>query len=314
MGVKVINETTLEVASNGVYEFDQIFAPGTQEEVFAECGDLVQSAIDGRNVTVFTYGQTGSGKTYTMYGSSGDDGIAPRAVSELFKSIERLRYSCDVTVTASMVELYQSEVYDMLCSRTHRGTKLRIRDDRSGAVRIDGLEEVPARSVSELQKLLRRGVAHRATASHAMNRESSRSHLIFTIKISSVSRSTGETIDGKMLLCDLAGSERIKKTEVEGERQKEAIDINKSLAALGNVILAVATKKRQVPYRSHKLTQLMRDSLGGTAKTLMFVNSSTSPSDLSQTISSLAYATRATRIYNKGASSTAKVTLNTSAI
>jgi len=147
-----------------------------------------------------------------------------------------------------------------------------------------------------------------------MNRESSRSHLIFTIKISSVSRSTGETINGKMLLCDLAGSERIKKTEVEGERQKEAIDINKSLAALGNVILAVATKKRQVPYRSHKLTQLMRDSLGGTAKTLMFVNSSTSPSDLSQTISSLAYATRATRIYNKGASSTAKVTLNTSAI
>jgi len=166
--------------------------------------------------------------------------------------------------------------------------------------------------VAELQEVLRRGVAQRATASHAMNRESSRSHLIFTIKISSINRSTGESINGKILLCDLAGSERIKKTEVEGERQKEAIDINKSLAALGNVIMAVATKKQQIPYRNHKLTQLMRDSLGGTAKTLMFVNSSTSPSDLSQTISSLAYATRASRIYNKSASTIANGTQITS--
>merc|ERR1712176_615507 len=174
--------------------------------------------------------------------------------------------------------------------------------DKSGAVWIEGLDEVSVHDEAELQEVLRRGASLRATASHAMNCESSRSHLIFTIKVSSISRTTGETISGKILLCDLAGSERIKKTEVKGERQKEAIDINKSLAALGNVIVAVATKKSQIPYRNHKLTQLMRDSLGGTAKTMMFVNSSSSPSDLSQTVSSLAYATRASRIYNKGSS------------
>merc|ERR1711972_1311279 len=113
-----------------------------------------------------------------------------------------------------MVELYQNRIYDMLCRKRSRGAKLRIRDDKNGEVRIEGLDEVSVHDEAELQEVLRRGAAQRATASHAMNIESSRSHLIFTIKVSSISRSTEETISGKLLLCDLAGSERIKRTEV----------------------------------------------------------------------------------------------------
>jgi hypothetical protein len=105
-------------------------------------------------------------------------------------------------------------------------------------------------------------------------------------------------LSGQILLCDLGGAERIKRTGVEGARQKEAIEINKSLTALGNVIEAVAKKQKRIPYRDHKLTQFMQDSLGGTAKVTMLVNCSPAPADAQQTIMSLKYASRVKQIVN----------------
>merc|ERR1712217_941959 len=103
---------------------------------------------------------------------------------------------------------------------------------------------------------------------------------------------------GKILLCDLAGSERLKKSQVTEEAQKEAIQINKSLTALGDVIENLTKSSKVIPYRNHKLTQLMQDSLGGTAKTLMFVNCSPASSNMEETMMSLQYAARAKKITN----------------
>merc|ERR1712232_588893 len=99
--------------------------------------------------------------------------------------------------------------------------------------------------------------------------------------------------------CDLAGSERLKKSEVTGEEQKEAIEINKSLTALGDVIEALTKQSRTIPYRNHKLTEVMQDALGGTAKTLMFVNCSPASSNAEETMMSLKYATRTKKITNQ---------------
>lgn len=88
---------------------------------------------------------------------------------------------------------------------------------------------------------------------------------------------------------DLAGSERIKKSGSSGNQLKEAQSINKSLSALVDVISALSSDGQHIPYRNHKLTMLMSDSLGGNAKTLMFVNLSPAESNLDETYNSLMY-------------------------
>merc|ERR1711972_591076 len=101
-----------------------------------------------------------------------------------------------------------------------------------------------------------------------------------------------------MGMCDLAGSERMKKSEAAGDVLKEGIEINRSLTALGDVIEALTKGVNHIPYKNHKLTQVMQDTLGGSSKTLMFVNCSPGASCLAETLASLKYASRAKRVMN----------------
>lgn len=282
------------------FTFDSVFAPGTQEEVFEDCQDLVQSAVDGYNVTMFAYGQTGAGKTYTMYGTPGDEGTAPRTIKEIFRVLEVGQHRYAYTVMASMMELYRNDLVDLLNkSDVKTAKKLTVRQEKSGLVSVDNLIEEQCEDAEALDKLLKRGTDQRTVAATAMNSESSRSHLILSIRIVSVNRETKETTRGKLLICDLAGSERIGKSQVVGDMQKEAIEINKSLTALGDVIEALTKGNKSVPYRNHKLTQLLQDSLGGASKTLMFVNCSPASSNYEETVMSLKYAQRAKKVTNQ---------------
>jgi len=301
--VRVLNNMSLEVSQVGTFHFDAVFSPGSQEDIFKDCCNLIQSAVDGHNVTIFAYGQTGAGKTHTMYGTPEKEGIAPRAITELFQVIGSIQHRYSVSVFASMVELYNNRLVDLLRPVRSGGRgapKLSVRQDGAGAVQVDQLAEEEVQDAVELKELLDRGIAQRTVAANAMNIESSRSHLVFTIRVTSINKETHETLKGKILLCDLGGSERLKKTEATGKQRKEAIEINKSLTALGDVIEAVAKKQKQVPYRNHKLTQIMQDSLGGTAKTLMFVNCSPAWSSLHESVMALTYAARVKRITNLG--------------
>jgi len=311
------SKSTISTAiRNTKFSFDAVFMPGTQEEVFDDCRDLVQSALDGYNVTIFAYGQTGAGKTFTMYGVPGQEGTTPRTIAELYSLLDRDRDRYQHTVMGSMMELYRDRLVDLLqlgessprkASIMSRATswggaseekKLNVHVDKQGAVHVDHLTEEVCTSAESLLKLLERGNKKRHVSATAMNSESSRSHLLFVVKVVAVNRETHEQTVGKMLLVDLAGSERLKKSEVSGDQQKEAIEINKSLTALGNVIESLTQGQSHVPYKNHKLTQVMQDALGGTSKTLMFVNCSPASSNLDETLMSLKYATRAKLIVN----------------
>lgn len=85
---------------------------------------------------------------------------------------------------------------------------------------------------------------------------------VVTINVRGKDLKTGAALLGNLHLVDLAGSERVDRSEVTGDRLKEAQHINKSLSALGDVIFALAQKSTHVPYRNSKLTQVLQSSLG----------------------------------------------------
>lgn len=284
------------------FTFDAIFDEhNSQEDVFADCRGLVSSAVDGYNVTVFAYGQTGAGKTHTMYGSTEAPGLVPRVAEEVFMLLSKYSHEANAKVKCSMFELYRDDLVDLLFQR-RKGVVpalLDIKKDTRGSVYVDGATERDVANPAELLKCIEDGQERRHVSATKMNADSSRSHLITIIVIESTNRKTKQVSTGKLTLCDLAGSERLKKSEATGSQLKEAQSINKSLTALGDVIEALTKHAKHVPYRNHKLTQLLSDSLGGNAKTLMFVNCSPAESNSDETGAALGYAARAKLIVNK---------------
>ncbi|CAD7930080.1 unnamed protein product [Amoebophrya sp. A25] len=173
---------------------------------------------------------------------------------------------------------------------------------RSGQVRIPNATERLVTSKQQLLQILEFGVRLRRTAATRMNHDSSRSHLLLSVYIRD---REAPDCTGKITFCDLAGSERIKKSGASGMAMKEAVEINKSLSALGDVLQAVTGGVRgaPIPYRNHKLTQIMQDSLGGSSKTLMFVNVSPCVSAVDETVMSLRFAARTKKVVNNVRSS-----------
>eukprot|EP00746_Dinoflagellata_sp_MGD_P135430 gnl/MRDRNA2_/MRDRNA2_69440_c0_seq1.p1 gnl/MRDRNA2_/MRDRNA2_69440_c0~~gnl/MRDRNA2_/MRDRNA2_69440_c0_seq1.p1 ORF type:complete len:604 (+),score=168.23 gnl/MRDRNA2_/MRDRNA2_69440_c0_seq1:2-1813(+) len=286
------------------FVFDSVFHDrSSQEDVFADCKDLVSSVIDGYNVTVFAYGQTGSGKTHTMYGSQQQPGLAPRTINELYRIIrkEENNGKRQFNVKMYMVELYKQNLVDLLSDLKAKDRKnLEVkRDIGRQMMYIENVTEKSVSSPEECLEWLAFGEKQRHVTATKMNSASSRSHLLCSIIVQSTEIETQQAIYGKITLCDLAGSERPKKSGVEGDALKEAVEINKSLSALGDVIAALVSKKdKQAPYRNHKLTMLMQDSIGGSAKCLMFVNVSPAESNSEETQNSLTWASRAKQVTN----------------
>merc|ERR1712166_690205 len=266
-------------------EFDRVFGPtASQADVYKDTSAVIMSVIDGYNVCLMAYGQTGAGKTYTMNGTPDDPGVNRRAIAELLQMINK-DDKLEVQLSATLAEVYNENVYDLLSAKR---VVRKIKQGVSG-VYADGLIERGVAVIEDVQRILKDGDRNRSVAATSMNTDSSRSHLIFTIKVTALNTISGVTTNGKLTLVDLAGSERIARSEATGERLIEAAAINKSLSALGQVFSAIATSSPHVPYRNSKLTHLLQDSLGGDSKTCMFVNASPLNINLSETHSTLSF-------------------------
>ena len=155
----------------------------------------------------------------------------------------------------------------------------------------------------ELQDIFNHGIYSRVMRATDANEVSSRSHLIFTVRIEKRSKKapSEKVVVGKLSFIDLAGSESLVKIGNNRKVYEEGLSINESLQCLGFVIreLAKGKPKERVNYNVHVLTMAMRDSLGGNAKTLMIVNISPSIYNLTQTRSSLEFAKQTGKIENK---------------
>ncbi|KAL3825748.1 hypothetical protein ACJIZ3_021777 [Penstemon smallii] len=305
-----------------VFTFDKVFGPNAQQKDLYEQAvvPIVNEVLEGFNCTIFAYGQTGTGKTYTMEGEckrskSGPNGelpseagVIPRAVKQIFDTLESQNAEYSVKVT--FLELYNEEITDLLApeelSRAvledKQKKQLPLMEDGKGGVLVRGLEEEIVASASEIFTLLERGSAKRRTAETLLNKQSSRSHSLFSITIH-IKEATPEGEElikcGKLNLVDLAGSENISRSGAREGRAREAGEINKSLLTLGRVINALVEHLGHIPYRDSKLTRLLRDSLGGRTKTCIIATVSPAVHCLEETLSTLDYAHRAKNIKNK---------------
>ncbi|GAB4846713.1 hypothetical protein Ancab_025719 [Ancistrocladus abbreviatus] len=263
--------------------------------VFEDTAPFATSVLDGYNVCIFAYGQTGSGKTFTMEGTAEARGVNYRTLEELFNIIREKQKQFRYEITVSALEVYNEQIRDLLASGTQPGVaskRLEIKQASEGMHHVPGLVEAHVSNMSEVWDVLQTGSNARAIGSTNANEYSSRSHCIHCVMVKGENLMNGECTRSKLWLVDLAGSERIAKTEVQGERLKEAQNINRSLSALGDVVSALATKSSHIPFRNSKLTHLLQDSLGGDSKALMFVQISPNEKDLSETICSLNFASR----------------------
>ncbi|KAJ9466428.1 Kinesin heavy chain [Diplonema papillatum] len=302
------------------YNFDTVFATTSEQKDIFECigSPMVESALEGYNVTLFTYGQTGSGKTYTIQGLPGagvrvgqdydieqHKGLTPRIAEYLFERVADMvddepALSC--VIEMSYLEIYNESVRDLLVAKKDQ-TGLEVREDSKGKPYVEGLQWRKCLSTEKIMEHLLLGNTRRQVAATKMNEVSSRSHSIVMLRTKMTfdpPNPLKPDTEALLYIVDLAGSERIDKTGAEGDTLSEAKNINKSLLMLGRAIHAFGDKgpKAHVPLRDSKLTRLLKESFGGNSKTWMIATCSSSPYNMVETKSTLDYAANAKLVTN----------------
>lgn len=297
----VVNPSKQGKEGRRSFKFNTVYSPAaTQAQVYSDIQPLVQSVLDGYNVCIFAYGQTGSGKTYTMTGPDGASeenwGVNYRALNDLFRISQMRESAFKYEIKVQMMEIYNEQVRDLLSSDGSQKRLGILSTSQPNGLAVPEAAMFPVNRTADVLHLMDTGLRNRAKGSTAMNERSSRSHSIVTIHVQGKDVKSGSSMHSSLHLVDLAGSERVDRSEVTGDRLKEAQHINKSLSALGDVISALAQKNAHIPYRNSKLTQVLQASLGGHAKTLMFVQLNPEIASYSETMSTLKFAERASGV------------------
>ena len=253
-GIKIVNSNSLIVSSdpNSVnkktnlikehqFFFDYVFSQtATQEEVYKNTTqNLLPGIIEGYNATVFAYGATGSGKTYTMLGTIQKEGIMTRSIKDLFKLLNSQKNK-EFKIDVSYIEIYNEIIRDLLSE----GNVIDIHEDPNNGIILQGVKEIEVENNDNFFDILSLGNRKRTTGSTNNNETSSRSHAVLRINLYSKERTLNNTVTGRFIMVDLAGSEKtsINSSNNNAVRQNEGKNINKSLLALGVCINALAKK------------------------------------------------------------------------
>lgn len=287
----------------------------------------ISKVIDGYNLSVLCYGVTGAGKTHTMFGEKweeGSRGVVYETAEHLLTLKEQLLgTSSRIHIEVSIFEIYNENIRDLSYPNP---ISLNCCEDTRGEVYVKDLRKFPVNSLDELRLFLQGGNSRRVKASTNKNMHSSRSHAIAEFTISSVSlndsgKNDGNVKVGRLLLIDLAGSERvetisepstssypgnpqIEKHEIA--RKQEGAKINKSLLSLTNCILQLGSptpipgaSKGYTNFRDSKLTRILKTSLGGNSKTIMIGCVCRSSTEYENTLNTLNYCGKAACIKKK---------------
>ncbi|PIN26986.1 Kinesin (SMY1 subfamily) [Handroanthus impetiginosus] len=320
--VRKVSENSITAAGRK-YTFDSVFdSDSTQGDVYQLVGaPLVKDALSGYNTSIVAYGQTGSGKTYTMWGPptaivegpsvSGLQGVVPRIFQNLFSEIQKeqgnssgkqINYQC----RCSFLEVYDDKIGDLL-DPTQRD--LEIEDNTKNGFYVENLSEEYVTCYEDVTQILIKGLSNRKIGTTSINSKSSRSHIMFTFIIESwckesSSKCFGSSKISRINLVDLAGFERNVLDDASKQHVKEGKYIKKSTSQLGHLVNILAEGSRsgkfeEVPYKSSRLTHLLRESFGGNAKLSIICAISPDNKSNSETVSTLRFGVRAKLMNNE---------------
>ncbi|KAJ1611505.1 putative kinesin heavy chain [Cryptosporidium canis] len=328
------NKSVFDISKKTNNYFDHVFDENSTNQMIYDqiVKNAVRTCFSGINVTICAYGQTSSGKTHTMFGDNQGsyDGIIPLSINEIF-NFSYSKYQPvkgKNKITVSYLEVYNEKLFDLLVPQTNFNSnesnyrEIKIIDGVDGAVEFVNLTTKSVSSPEDVHSIIKTGLKLRRVAETAMNERSSRSHTILRIKIES-KLDSNDTCVGILNFVDLAGSESIKRTQLEGDRRKEGLSINRSLLALSQVISQLSEnsltetstnsfssniptadclsqpKNKYINYRDSKITRILSDSLGGNSRTIIICNCSPDRVNYYETLSTIDFAKRAKKIQNK---------------
>ena len=267
----------------------------------------VRDVLDGYNACIMTYGQTGTGKTYTVFGTEGEPGIAPRLLSDLFGSIEALKAADPhrrIEIHLTFFELYCEKVKDLCTKRAEDAQDVppKIRQHPTRGIFIDSIGRYLIDSLAKATRLTVRGNERRRKATGLTRCMSSRSHAVLQLEVRQIHPILDELTESSIYLLDAAGNEKIKASGGGGPplSLSEAKNINQSLSTLrkvfdtliDNQLLKSRRHHRLPPFRESVLTYCLSDCLGGNCKTQMIATLSPHEMNFEETLSTLRYALR----------------------
>ncbi|XP_067351941.1 kinesin-like protein KIF23 isoform X4 [Channa argus] len=231
---------------------------------------------------------------------------------------ENVVEDCCYSVFVSYIEIYNNYIYDLLEDAPFDsvrpkwfggGTPVRnnefippqskiLREDQNHNMYVGGCTEVEVKSTEEAFEVFWKGQKKRRIANTQLNRESSRSHSVFTIKLAQapldadgdhILQDKSQVNVSQLCLVDLAGSERTSRTKAEGSRLREAGTINQSLMTLRTCMEVLRENQicgtnKMVPYRDSKVTHLFKNYFDGEGKVRMIVCVNPKADDYEETI------------------------------
>lgn len=308
------------------FSFDGVLPPTvSQKFTYDVCMKrLVMDMLNGFNATAIVYGQTGSGKTFSMFGRDessiyGKDregkGIVPRACEEILAALQRRRElnGIESTLSVSYVEIYGDQITDLL----KNGSRCSHSKVSSQRFVLNGAAEQVVEGMDDISELLYRGEQTKRRAATAMNDRSTRAHSLFILTLRQKAfKGSQVTIQSKLFLADLGGSEQVKKSQVEagifreglqsqfslgfemGVHMREAVYINLGLLALKRCIEALNNRCNYVPFQDSKLTMLLSEGIGGNSKTSIIICANQHPVHAHETVMTLRFGERCALIEN----------------
>ncbi|XP_072822335.1 kinesin-like protein KIF25 isoform X6 [Vicugna pacos] len=289
---------------NKTYTFERVYGPAeSQRAVFEDVCPLLTSFLDGYDVCIMAYGQTGSGKSFTMLGPRpeqdpalpsgphGHLGIIPRAAGEVFRSVQSAVELMTLVAAALRLRTKQATAVHADSSRSHLVITVTLTAAASSCSTADRQSDQSPPAELRGPTPRRPAPGRRPGAARTVSSVSPR-----TRGLGQGSQGPGGQVLSKLQLVDLAGSECVGVSGVTGSALRETSLINRSLAALADVLGALSEGRGHIPYRNSTLTHFLQDALGGDAKLQVIVCVSPCQKHVAETLQSLGFGARVRQV------------------